>query len=217
MEDFMIELELTIDEWVGTNMRAYPTLFYTRMKTLFGMFVTIGAGYYWKNGMIGNYLVTQRSIDALEQYRSEGFHIPDGCDPYGTCDDVPPYASGSHGLLTSIPDDVQPDALAAAWEVLEALDQDPGDEPVELPPKPLSEDAIACNKIAHECLVEILSEDWGLSIEDTEARMEENRLRNEESDRDTPSPKMRDWIIRKSNQAIAKQVKGELIERGLVV
>ena len=204
-----IELELTIDEWVGTNMRAWPTLCQNRMGAIRSIFTTTGAGYYWRNGRIGNYLITQRSIDALEQFREEG-HIPDR--PSDT--NCPPWIS-NYSLITNIPDDVESDALAAAWEVLEYLDCDPGAEPVELPPKPLTEDDIARNKIAHECLVEVLSEEWGLSIEETEAKMEENRLRNEEEDKDTPSPHMRDWMMRKSNQELTRRVKGELYERGL--
>lgn len=41
-----IELELTIDEWVGTNMRAYPILYQNRMGVILSIFLTIGAGYY---------------------------------------------------------------------------------------------------------------------------------------------------------------------------
>lgn len=205
-----IELELTIDEWVGTNMRAWPTLFQNRMGAVLSLFTTYGAGYYWHNGRIGDCLITQRSVDALEEFRKGG-HISDR--PSDT--DYPPSISDRYSLLAKIPDDVAPDALAAAWEVLEYLDCDPGAEPVESPPRALTEDEIACNAITHECLVEMFSQEWGLSVSDTEAKMEENRLRNEEEECDTPSPQMRDWMMRKSNQELARRIKSELVERGL--
>lgn len=137
---------------------------------ILSIFLTTGAGYYWRSEKIGNYLITQRSVDA----------------------NCPPCVYSTHSILTTIPDDVEPDALLAAWEVLNYLDNDPGTEPAESPPRDKTEE-----EIAYDPLVEVCSEEWGVSLQDAET--------------------MCNWIMRKQGQELVQRVKKELIQRGLVV
>lgn len=205
-----INLELTIDEWVGTNMRAYPILYQNRMDVIKSIFTTFGAGYYWKNGRIGNYLITQRSVDALEEFKKRG-HIPDMPSDI-TC---PPYISEEYSMICKIPDDIEPDALAAVWEVLDYLDCDPSDEPISQTTKEKSEHEKNCDQIAHDILIEIYAEEKGLSFEKakSELKAKVKKWKNE----NRPSPQMRNWKTRKQNQEIAQRIKKDLIKRGLVI
>jgi hypothetical protein len=150
-----VEIELNIDERVGAMMRAYPILYPSRKSAILGIFLTSGAGYYWCKGQIGNEFLTQRFIDALKDFREFG-HIEDKPSPIS----FPPIVYSPNIILSTIPDDVEPDALMAAWEVLDYLDNDPG---IELPKK-------------------------------------ENRS----------------YIFRKRGQEMARQIKKNLISRGLI-
>jgi hypothetical protein len=199
-------------------MRAYPILYQNRMEVILSIFLTIGAGYYWRSGKIGNYLITQRSVDALDEFRKCG-HIADRPGD-ANC---PPCVYSTHSILTTISDDVEPDALLAAWEVLNYLDNDPGTEPIEEARAALSAvreyqqgwqelgvdrvykffEDVEGDWLENFFEVEVHSspkdetEEWGVSLQDAET--------------------MRNWIMRKQGQELAQRVKKELIQRGLVV
>lgn len=55
------------------------------------------------------------------------------------------------------------------------------------------------------------TEEWGVSLQDVE-----NLIKNKHKNY-SPTPTLRNWVMRKQGQELAQRVKKELIQRGLVV
>jgi hypothetical protein len=111
----------TPDELFAYLFECYPTLFQTRLNVLGHLFVTNGCGYVWEDGALVDVRGGRETRDARDA------HLPTGPVPDdGTPENFYPMCECAN--LANIPDDVQPEWLALAYETAVALRDRSGGE-----------------------------------------------------------------------------------------